>query len=207
MKGKTMARVARPEDAAEMRKKLLRGAYAAIAEHGFSTVTLQDVADQAGVSKALALYYFKNKEQLLVAVMERIDGIIRARAAQAISDNASEGPRAQLLAYLGALTQGAERHRDFYRVYLDFLSAGLRKAEMRVSTRSFIVGCEALEEGVVARGIAEGDFRRDLDPREAAAVIRALIDGLSIEWLFRDDEPFAHFCTRLRRAVFGYLAA
>ena len=66
-----MARVAKPEDAAEMRKRLLRGAYAAIAEHGFGAVTLQDVADQAGVSKALALYYFKNKEQLLVAVMER----------------------------------------------------------------------------------------------------------------------------------------
>ena len=66
-----MARVAKPEDTAEMRRRLLRGAYAAIAEHGFGAVTLQDVADQAGVSKALALYYFKNKEQLLVAVMER----------------------------------------------------------------------------------------------------------------------------------------
>jgi AcrR family transcriptional regulator len=202
-----MARVAKPENAAEMRKRLLRGAYAAIAEHGFGAVTLQDVADQAGVSKALALYYFKNKEQLLVAVMERIDGIIRARAAQAISDNATEGPRAQLLAYLGALTQGAQRHRDFYLVYLDFLSAGLRKAEMRTSTRSFIVGCETLEEEVVARGVAEGAFRRDLDPGEAAAVVRALIDGLSVEWLFRDEEPFARFCERLRRAVFGYLGA
>ena len=154
-----MARVAKPEDAAEMRKRLLRGAYAAIAEHGFGAVTLQDVADQAGVSKALALYYFKNKEQLLVAVMERIDGVIRTRAAQAISDNATEGPRAQLVAYLGALTHGSERHRDFYRVYLDFLGAGLRKAEMRTSTRSFIVGCETMEEEVVARGVAEGAFR------------------------------------------------
>jgi TetR/AcrR family transcriptional regulator, fatty acid metabolism regulator protein len=202
-----MARVAKPEVVAEMRKRLLRGAYAAIAEHGFGAVTLQDVADQAGVSKALALYYFKNKEQLLVAVMERIDGIIRTRAAQAIRDNADQGPRAQLLAYLGALTLGAEKHRDFYRVYLDFLSAGLRKAEMRSSTRTFIVGCETLEEEVVARGVVEGEFRRDLDPHEAAAVVRALIDGLSIEWLFRDDEPFDQFRRRLHAAVFRYLGA
>jgi TetR/AcrR family transcriptional regulator, fatty acid metabolism regulator protein len=202
-----MARVARPEDVAQMRKRLLRGAYAAIAVHGFAAVTLQDVADQAGVSKALVLYYFKDKERLLVAVMERIDGIIRARAAQAMSDSAAEGPRAQLDAYLGALTLGAQKHREFYLVYLDFLSAGLRKAEVRKSTLSFIVGCEALEEEVVTRGVAEGAFRHDLDPGEAAAVVRALIDGLSIEWLFRDDEPFARFCTRLREAVFGYLGA
>jgi AcrR family transcriptional regulator len=202
-----MARVAKPEDAAEMRRRLLRGAYAAIAEHGFGAVTLQDVADEAGVSKALALYYFKNKEQLLVAVMERIDGIIRARAAQAIRDKATEGPRAQLVAYLGALTLGAEKHRDFYRVYLDFLSAGLRKADMRASTLTFILGCETLEEEVVARGVAEGAFRRDLDSGEAAAVVRALIDGLSIEWLFREEEPFDEFRRRLHAAVFGYLGA
>ena len=132
--------------------------------------------------------------------------VIRTRAAQAISDNATEGPRAQLLAYLGALTQGAQRHRDFYLVYLDFLSAGLRKAEMRTSTRSFIVGCETLEEEVVARGVAEGAFRRDLDPGEAAAVVRALIDGLSIEWLFRDEEPFARFASGCAGRSLGILA-
>src|SRR5262245_54002769 len=119
-----MARVAKPEDTAEMRKRLLRGAYAAIAEHGFGAVTLQDVADQAGVSKALALYYFKNKEQLLVAVMERTDAIIRVRAEQAVRESADQGPRAQLEAYLNVLTIGGNEHRAFYRVYLDFLAAG-----------------------------------------------------------------------------------
>ena len=43
----------------------------------------------------------------------------------------------------------------------------------------------------MARGIAERTFRGDLEPVEAAAVVRALIDGLSIDWLFHDDEPFA----------------
>lgn len=202
-----MARVARPEDAAEMRKKLLRGAYAAIAEHGFGAVTLQDVADQAGVSKALALYYFKNKEQLLVAVMERIDAVIRARAEQAIQDSEAYGPLGQLEAYLGALTIGAKEHRAFYRVYLDFLGAGLRNAEIHRSTLTFILGCGELEREVVARGIADRTFRGDLDAHEAAAVVRALIDGLSIDWLFRDDEPFEHFRRRLHEAVFGYLGA
>jgi len=53
-----MARVARPEDAAQMRRRLLRAAYAAIAELGFAAVTLQDVATRAGVSKSLLLRYF-----------------------------------------------------------------------------------------------------------------------------------------------------
>jgi len=202
-----MSRVARPEDAAEMRRRLLRGAYFAIAEHGFGAVTLQDIAEQAGVSKALALYYFKNKERLLVAVMERTGDVIRARAEQAIRERASAGPRAQMEAYLGALTIGPQEHRAFYRVYLDFLAAGLRNAEIRRSTLTFIIGCAALEREVVTSGMATGLFRGDLDPTEAASVVRALIDGLSIEWLFGDAEPFEQFRRRLHDAVFGYLLA
>jgi TetR/AcrR family transcriptional regulator, fatty acid metabolism regulator protein len=202
-----MARVAKPEEAAEMRRRLLRGAYAAIAEQGFGAVTLQDVADQAGVSKALALYYFKNKEQLLVAVMERLDTVIRTRAEQAVRDSADAGPRAQLEAYLNALTIGAQEHRTFYRVYLDFLGAGAHNAEIRKSTLSFILGCAVLEREVVAHGIAEGVFRGNLEPAEAAYVVRALMDGLSIDWLLHDDEPFEQFRRRLHEAVFGYLGA
>jgi len=115
------------------------------------------------------------------------------------------GPRAELGAYLGALTVGAREHRDFYRVYLDFLSAGLHKIAVRTGTSSFLRGCAVLEQGVVLRGIKAQAFRHELDPHEAAAVVRALIDGLSIQWLVTDDEPFDHFCAPLHRAVFGYL--
>lgn len=72
---------------------------------------------------------------------------------------------------------------------------------------SFILDCETVKEEVVARGVAEGVFRHDLVPSEAAAVVRTLIDGLSIEWLFRDDEPFDTFRRSLHTADFGYLGA
>jgi len=205
--GGVMARVARPEEAAQMRRRLLRAAYAAIAELGFGTVTLQDVGTRAGVSKALVLYYFTDKDQLLAAVMERTEAVIRARAEQAIKEHAREGPRAELEAYLSALTVRAREHRDFYRVYLDFLSAGLHKAAVRTGTVSFILGCAILEQGVVERGIAAQVFRQDLDPHEAASVVRALIDGLSIQWLLSDEEPFERFCQRLHTAIFGFLGA
>ena len=202
-----MARVARPEDAAQMRRRLLRAAYAAIAELGFGAVTLQEVATRAGVSKALVLYSFTDKVQLLAAVMERTEEVIRARAEQAVKEHAAEGPRAELAAYLSALTLGAREHRDFYRVYLDYLSAGLHQAAVRTGTERFIQSCAVLEQGVVARGIAARAFRRDLDPLEAAAVVRALIDGLSIQWLMRDAEPFERFRQRLHAAIFAYLNA
>jgi pyruvate/2-oxoglutarate dehydrogenase complex dihydrolipoamide dehydrogenase (E3) component len=64
-----------------------------------------------------------------------------------------------------------------------------------------------LRDCLVARGITEGVFRGNLEPAEAAYVVRALMDGLSIDWLFRDDASFEHFRQRLHEAVFGYLGA
>jgi AcrR family transcriptional regulator len=190
-----------------MRRRLLRAAYAAIAELGFGAVTLQDVATRAGVSKALVLYYFTDKDQLLGAVMERTEAVIRARSEQAIQEHAAEGPRAEMDAYVGALTLEAREHRDFYRVYLDFLSAGLHKAAVRTGTVNFILGCAILEQEIVTRGIAKQVFRHDLDPREAASAVRALIDGLSIQWLMSEEEPFERFRQRLLAAIYGYLGA
>ncbi len=202
-----MPRIARPEEAAQMRTRLMRAAYAAIAERGFAAVTLQDVATRAGVSKALVLYYFTDKEQLLAAVMERTDQVIRSRAERAMREAAASGPLAQLDAYLDALTIGAREHRDFYRVFLDFMSAGLRSPAIGKSTRSFHEGCAELERETIQRGIAAGIFRRDLIPAEASTVVRALIDGLSIQWLLRGDEPFDQLRRRMREAVLAYLGA
>jgi hypothetical protein len=84
------------------------------------------------------------------------------------------------------------------------VGAGLRKAEIRRSTLTFILGCAELEREVVTHGIADGVFRDELEPGEAASVMRALIDGHSIEWLLPDDEPFEPF-RRLHEAIFGYL--
>lgn len=205
-----MARIARPEGAAEMRKRLLRAAYAAIAERGFDAVTLQEVADRAEVSKGLVLYYFKNKEQLLVMVMDRTDRIIRTRAEAAIRAAKAEGPRAQMEAYLGALTIGGPQHRAFYRVFLEFLSLDMRNtgnAEVRKTAMNFLAGCQLLEQEVIANGIAQGVFRKELRPVEAAGVIHALIDGLSLQWIFHEDEPFDTLRQRLHTAILSYLVA
>ena len=46
-------------------ESIIRSAYAIMGRNGFANVSLSDIAREAGVSKALLHYYFKNKEELL----------------------------------------------------------------------------------------------------------------------------------------------
>ncbi|MDQ4064259.1 MAG: TetR family transcriptional regulator, partial [Actinomycetota bacterium] len=48
---------------------LIRSAYKVMGEKGINHLSLQDVADEAGVSKAILPYYFDSKENLILLTM------------------------------------------------------------------------------------------------------------------------------------------
>ncbi|GAA3288713.1 MULTISPECIES: TetR/AcrR family transcriptional regulator [Dactylosporangium] len=60
---------ARRRDAAKTRALLLQTARRRFAQHGYSTTTLRDIADEAGVNVALIARYFESKEGLFEACL------------------------------------------------------------------------------------------------------------------------------------------
>jgi AcrR family transcriptional regulator len=57
--------------ATDTRERILDAAKAAFHERGTSGARMQEIADSAGINKALIHYYFKNKDTLAVAVFRR----------------------------------------------------------------------------------------------------------------------------------------
>ena len=49
----------------QRREQMLRAALEVIAERGYPDTRIADVAERAGTSPALVIYYFKTKDQLL----------------------------------------------------------------------------------------------------------------------------------------------
>ena len=56
----------------ERREQLTRAAMHYIVRKGYDHVTLGDVCGKIHMSRSIANYYFKNKEELLVSVLERM---------------------------------------------------------------------------------------------------------------------------------------
>ena len=102
---------------------LVRSAYQVITRQG-SHRLLQDVADEAGVSKGMVLYYFKSKEHLFLVTMrwalERTEARIRQGVARA------GDPDEAIAALVDAVFVGPEQNRDFYLLYLDLIEHAAR---------------------------------------------------------------------------------
>jgi len=70
-------RKARPRDSAATKAKILECAVGEFAERGYDGARIERIVHAAGVNVSLAYQYFGSKEQMFLAVMEHIYGVMR----------------------------------------------------------------------------------------------------------------------------------
>jgi hypothetical protein len=96
----------------------------------------------------------------------------------------------------------------FYRTQLDLLDHALGDRTFGRLSSTYRATVDALYGEVVARGAEVGAFSV-ADVGEAAAVLRAIVDGLFLQWL-QEERPFeAHprYRDACKRAILTYLRA
>ncbi len=193
------------EQLSDKQVHMVRATYRLIGERGMHRVSLQEIAEAAGVSKGLVPYYFKTKENLILATMRWVLFQVSERIRQAIAG--AETPRERLVALLDAIWAEPDANRRYYVVYLDLVEYAAREHRFGELSQTFRETVNALYAEVIRAGTETGAFRA-ADPDEAAAAMRALIEGFFLQWLQGDDWQATHAAHRAdcTRAVLTYLA-
>ncbi len=196
-------RRADPVLADRRREALIKAAYAEIVEKGVAAVTLDSVVARADSSKGGALYYFHTKQDLLYAVIEWLLAQLN-RTLDEVAQS-QQSPRAGLASELEVLFHSAEVNRKLYRVLFDFVPLGVRAERFRLLFADFFELCRKRDTAIIEEGIRQQQFRR-VNPRDAAATIRALVDGYCLQWLLGEDTgPIEAYRDRCRTVLGGYL--
>lgn len=190
----------------ERRLKLLKAAFREVAERGFSDVTLEDIARRAAVSKGVPLYYFDSKESLLRELFAWLIDSIQLRMREAV--DAAGSPVEKIRALVALIFPSASKNRAFFRAYVDFCGLAARRESFREIHERFYTGCREIDRGIVEDGIARGLFPAR-DAGETASALRAIFDGLMLQWLSEKDPEacFAAYRDRCEREILHYLLA
>ncbi len=165
----------------EKRDDILLAAADVFTERGYAGTTSDDIAASAGVSVGTFYNYFRNKRQVLVAlVLERLEDIftnIRLAQMEFTSGNHRETVRRAIVSVLSGTNSGLRR------VWLELMS---RDPELvpyqQLIRRHVLARVEANLRGAVERG----ETWPDLDVEATALAIFTLLDSLSLP---RDDTP------------------
>lgn len=167
----------RSSDPARVRNKILNRATEEFARIGFDGARVDQIAQRCGVSKNMLYYYFKSKEGLFVAALERMYQVLRDRQKD-LAVRASDPVAAmdQLVQHTFSafrdnpsairLMNEENKHRGKY----------IRKSDRMRELYNPLV--ETIRS-ILDRGAADGIFRPNLDP----AIVYLTLSSLCYHYL------------------------
>jgi AcrR family transcriptional regulator len=195
----------RPKVAPERRATIVRATIRCLARDGYAALTMKRIAAEAGVSPGILHYYFRDKRAILGRAAATVAADLDRRVAT--EARGARDARGHLHALLRACLKVATESRDFWTVFIELWGEALHDRELaRLNRRAYTRARRFLAAGV-ARGTAAGAFRK-VAPDEAAAVILAVVDGLSLQLTFDPDlMPLGRAVRLAEEALAAYLAA
>lgn len=179
------------EKAEATRSSLLDAALVVFSRQGYTATRLEDIAQEAGVTRGAVYHHFGGKAELYNALVQERFG----RANQVWEEALNQGgtPLQQLRRVLVRSLQYLEEDPDyralqelvaFKTAIVPELEEGLRRKQE--GTRTFIDYLAHLIE----QGIDLGEIRPGVNPRDAALAVIGLLNGVSLVWLL-DQQLFS----------------
>jgi AcrR family transcriptional regulator len=164
----------------QRRAQMLHAALLVISERGYADTRIADVAERAGVSPALVIYYFKTKDQLLTEAIRHYEDSWYAVGQRRMSRLSTAAARLEEIVAMSCLTDEDPEPGSSWQLWLDFWAQAARNAEVAsVRQKSDERWREAIADLVVS-GQEAGEFRQ-IDAQNFAISLSALLDGMAIQ--------------------------
>ena len=169
--------VERTQAVEDKRRQLLDAAVRVFARKGFHASRVGDIAEEAGVAHGLLYHYFRSKDEVLEAVFHENWSVLLARIA---SVEETDEPAPDQLRHIATIVLRTWLHLpDVVRVVIREFG---RSPELAERIGDLAQPIDAIQR-VIERGIGRGEFRKDVDPVFAAAVVYGSIDELLTGWV------------------------
>ncbi|WP_171472402.1 TetR/AcrR family transcriptional regulator [Frigoriglobus tundricola] len=196
------------EVAQARREQILDAAETIIAGHGIQELSLKKIEDLAHMSRGQLTYYFPEKEQILLAVYDRM---LRRMIHEAMR---SDGPKPMTGRAWECLQHGLKKHlepdwpppggKELLSLLFTFLAQMGHREDYRKRLSQWYSEWRSFIAADVAGSVPQPGA---VPPRVLAALIQGLFHGLDVQLMmdpdaFDRDEMFAA-CVRMLAPLFG----
>jgi AcrR family transcriptional regulator len=167
----------------ERREEIIQAVLELAAEQGVKQLSVQAIADRVGIAQPTVFRHFKTRDAILRAVMETVGTAMLAVAAAVLAGRGSADQRLRQL--LQRQLEFISQRRGVPRV---LFSERLHHEdpELKAVVRRVMESYTDRIADLVVAGQADGRFKAQLEPREAAIMIVALVQGLVMRWSISD---------------------
>ena len=171
----------RPDVSGERKDQILIAAEQVFTQKGLDQTRMDDIAEETGLSKGTLYLYFKSKDDLIIAILDRIfQGVFKQLDAQ-------KNPPFSATEAIFQFTEEAIRdYQHMLRILpiaYEFLALAFRNKTVQKALKQYLrVYLDALVP-IIQRGIDSGEFR-PVDAQEVALAAGAIYEGMVLLWVY-----------------------
>ena len=171
----------RPDVSEERRSQIVESAVKVFSRKGFANTRMDDVAGEAGLSKGLLYWYFKSKDEIIVAIA---DALFSAHLRR-LQGRTAQGPtaRANLESVLELFIKDTRGLLKVAPLIHELYALAYRNAAVRRAMQGYLDQFVATLEPLIERGMASGEFVPG-DARQIALAIGANLEGTLLLWAY-----------------------
>lgn len=161
------------------KEEIVRAALEVVGTSGVRALTISAIAASAGMSEANIYRHFGGKEQIFAALADYIGDAVMGKAATIAAGSRSPLEKLETI-FFSHIAIIAEHPGIPRFVFSDDIHLGHRNIAENLALR--IGNYIETITGVIAAGIAEGQIRPEVSPRETALSLMGMIQLTALRW-------------------------
>jgi AcrR family transcriptional regulator len=169
----------------QRREQMLRAALEVIIERGYPDTRVTDVAERAGTSPALVIYYFKTRDQLLTEALRYSEDAWYAAGTRRMSAIETAAGRLEEIIAMTCLPEEDAEPGCSWLLWLDLWAQSARNPGVAAVRQKFDERWRETIRSLVLAGQEAGEFG-PVHADDFAVALSALLDGFAIQIALSD---------------------
>lgn len=195
----------RPNVSDERKNQIINAAEGVFTEKGFDEARMDDIAEETGLSKGTLYLYFKSKDDLIIAILDRM--FQREFKQLENLDQVAQSATDAIWNMTNLLTKEILSLIRLIPIVYQFLALAFRNKYVQTALKKYINRYLDILIPIIQRGIDSGEFRK-VDAREVAVAMGAMIEGTLLLWVYDKSivDPEYHIHSGMKLLLEGVQA-
>ena len=162
------------------REQILEAATSVFARLGVHKARMDDIVEEAGLSKGAVYWYFKSKDEITKSIL---DWFLSRELVEFQEQLKRDGSvRDRFITMIHHLMTELEQYSKVMPIAYEFYALATRESHVRKALNDYYHQYLWSFEELVKQGIKSGEFR-EIDAKRTAVSIIALLEGLTLLWV------------------------
>jgi AcrR family transcriptional regulator len=183
--------------ASAQRERILDAALTCFAREGFHAASMQDIVAESGLSPGAIYGYFKGKTEMVMAIASERHAMERRRMEHALTSGDIDTSLIRLVeGFVLGLRDPQEK--KWRRLAVQLWAESLSNPRLKREALDGVTQAIEVLAPMIGKAQREARWPSHLDPKSAARVLIAILQGISLQLAWDDNIDIASFASALR---------